>query len=84
MLRDTTMTESLTASTTVADVLLRRPLAARILVNHRMHCVGCAIAPFETLEEACEIYGISLRHLLASGAERRDDGESASSNIGEI
>ena len=59
------MTESLTARTTVADVLLRRPLAARILVNHRMHCVGCAIAPFETLEEACGIYRVSLQHLLA-------------------
>src|SRR5438132_5012253 len=65
MLRETTMIESLTASTTVANVLLRRPLAARILVNHRMHCVGCAIAAFETLEEACEIYGVSLGHLLA-------------------
>ena len=59
------MTEFLTASTTVADVLLRRPLAARILINHRMHCVRCAITPCETLEEACEIYGVSLRHLLA-------------------
>ena len=59
------MTESLTASTTVADVLLTRPLAARILVNHRMHCVGCAIAPFETLEKACDIYRVSLQHLLA-------------------
>jgi len=59
------MTESLTASTTVADVLLKRPRAARILVNRRMHCVGCAIAPFETLAEACEIYGISLGDLLA-------------------
>lgn len=59
------MTDSLTASTTVADVLLRRPRAARILVNHRMHCVGCAIAPFETLKDACEIYGVSLRDLLA-------------------
>ena len=59
------MTESLTASTTVADVLLKRPFAARILVNHRMHCVGCAIAPFETLAEACEIYGVSLEDLLA-------------------
>ena len=59
------MTESLTASTTVADVLLRRPLAARILVDHRMHCVGCAIAPFETLAEAFEIYGVSLAGLLA-------------------
>ncbi|HEY2904285.1 MAG TPA: DUF1858 domain-containing protein [Vicinamibacterales bacterium] len=59
------MTETLTATMTVADVLLRRPLAARILVNHHMHCVGCAIAPFETLVEACEIYGISIGDLLA-------------------
>jgi hybrid cluster-associated redox disulfide protein len=58
------ITRIVTASTTVADVLLKRPRAARILVNHRMHCVGCAIAPFETLEEACEIYGVSLRDLL--------------------
>jgi PAS domain S-box-containing protein len=40
-------------------------MAARILVNQHMHYVGCAIAPFETLGEACEIYGISLRGLLA-------------------
>jgi hybrid cluster-associated redox disulfide protein len=59
------MSESVTASTTVADVLLKRPRAARILARHRMHCVGCAIAPFETLEQACEIYGVSLRPLLA-------------------
>lgn len=26
----------------IADVLLKRRVAARILVNHRMHCVGCA------------------------------------------
>jgi hybrid cluster-associated redox disulfide protein len=54
------MIESLTASMTVADVLLKRPLVARILVNHHMHCVGCAIAPFETLAEACEIYASEI------------------------
>ena len=59
------MNESLTASTRVAEVLLKRPLAARVLVNQRMHCVGCAIAPFETLAEACAIYGVSLGDLLA-------------------
>ena len=77
------MTESLTASTTVADVLLKRPFAARILVNHRMHCVGCAIAPFETLAEACEIYGVSLEDLLAelNATTMRKLG---SRNIGEI
>jgi hybrid cluster-associated redox disulfide protein len=59
------MTDPLTASTTVADVLRKRPLAARVLLNHRMHCLGCEIAPFETLEEACGIYGVSVRDLLA-------------------
>jgi hybrid cluster-associated redox disulfide protein len=59
------MTGPLTPSTTVADVLRTRPLAARILMNRRMHCLGCEIAPFETLEEACEIYGVSLGALLA-------------------
>ena len=58
------MTPPVTATLTVAEVLLRRPFAARVLVNHRMHCVGCAIAPFETLAEACEIYGVSLSDLL--------------------
>ena len=29
-----------------------------------MHCVGCAIAPFETLEEVCVIYGVPLEQLL--------------------
>ena len=77
------MTGPLTPSTTVADVLRKRPLAARILVNHRMHCVGCAIAPFETLEEACEIYGVSLRNLLAelNATTREIPGRR---NIGEI
>src|SRR5512138_3100845 len=57
------MNEPLTASHTVADAL-KRPLASRVLVNHRMHCVGCAIAPFETLAEACEIYGVAIEDLL--------------------
>jgi hybrid cluster-associated redox disulfide protein len=67
------MTERLTASTTVADALLKRPLAARLLVHHRMHCVGCAVAPFETLAEACEIYRVAVQDLLAElNASRMD------------
>jgi len=58
------MSEPVTATTTVAEALLQRPLAARILVKHHMHCVGCAIAPFETLAEACEIYGVFVHDLL--------------------
>ena len=47
-------------------------------LNHRMHCVGCAIAPFETLAEVCCVYGVPLKRLLsdldaATKAERNDN-----------
>jgi hypothetical protein len=32
--------------------------------QHWMHCVGCAIAPFETIAEISAIYGLSLEQLL--------------------
>ena len=40
------------------------PRAARVLLSHGIHCVGCAIAPFETLAEICAIYGGSLEQLI--------------------
>ena len=48
----------------VANVLARSPRAARLLLDRGMHCVGCPIAPFETIAEACTIYGVSLDTLL--------------------
>lgn len=48
----------------VADVLARSRHAVRVLFDRQMHCVGCAIAPFETIAEACAIYGVSLDGLL--------------------
>lgn len=52
------------ADETVAALLAREPRVARVLLDHGMHCVGCAIAPFETLAEICVIYGVSLEQLL--------------------
>ena len=53
------------ADETVAALLAREPRAARVLLDHGMHCVGCAVAPFETLAEICVIYGVSLEQLIA-------------------
>jgi hybrid cluster-associated redox disulfide protein len=52
------------ADETVAALLAREPCAARVFLDHGMHCVGCAIAPFETLAEICEIYGVSLEQVI--------------------
>lgn len=48
----------------VADILASHPAALRIFLDHGMHCMGCAIAPFETLADACSAYGLQVVELL--------------------
>lgn len=55
----------LTPSNTIAELLATHPAAARVLVDHRMHCVGCDIAPFETIADACVIYGVAVDDFFA-------------------
>jgi hybrid cluster-associated redox disulfide protein len=54
---------------TMAEVMACCPAAPRVLVRHRMHCVGCVFAPFETIAEACAAYGVSVERLLAELAD---------------
>jgi hybrid cluster-associated redox disulfide protein len=42
----------------VTDVLAAHPAAARVFIERRMGCVGCAFAPFETVAEVARVYGI--------------------------
>jgi hybrid cluster-associated redox disulfide protein len=49
----------LTFDLTVLEILERSPQTASVFLRHRMACVGCAIAPFETLSEVCAIYRVN-------------------------
>jgi hybrid cluster-associated redox disulfide protein len=49
---------------TVAEVLAQYPAAARVFCRYRMSCVGCTMAPFETLDEVARTYGLDPRRLL--------------------
>ena len=65
------------ANETVAALLAREPRAARVLLDHGMHCVGCDIASFETLAEICDVYGVSLEQLIVdlrhcAGSEKKE------------
>jgi hybrid cluster-associated redox disulfide protein len=48
--------QQLEAGLTVAEVLDRWPQTIPVFIRHRMACVGCTIAPFETLSEVADIY----------------------------
>lgn len=54
----------LMASLTVAEVMKRWPQTIPVFLRYRMACVGCAVAPFETLAEVAVIYGLDLSRFL--------------------
>ena len=49
----------------VDGVMRRWPTTIRIFIEHRMHCVGCPIACFHTIEDAAREHGLSRDALLA-------------------
>ncbi len=49
---------------TVEAYLRQHPQAVRVFLRHRMACPGCAMAPFETLEEVARIYRLPPERFL--------------------
>jgi hybrid cluster-associated redox disulfide protein len=50
------MDNRLTLDINVADLLGRWPEAIPIFLRHKLSCVGCSLAPFDTLEDVAAIY----------------------------
>ena len=49
----------------VDDVMRRWPATIRVFLNHRMRCVGCPIACFHTVEDACREHKVDRAAFLA-------------------
>ncbi|MBY6265166.1 DUF1858 domain-containing protein [Azospirillum sp. 412522] len=70
---------------TMADLMSARPAVVPVLLRHGLACPGCAMAPFMTVREAADAYGLELGVLLAdlaaadsSGSDAGDDQSPAS------
>ncbi len=55
----------ITKDTLIADIVNINPESVEILQRYGMHCLGCALAHMETLEEAVNAHGAELDKLLA-------------------
>ena len=55
----TTVEQRLRRELTIGDVLEQYPDAAPLLTEKGIHCVGCHVSPFETLEEGFRSHGMS-------------------------
>ena len=54
----------ITKETLIADCLKINPNSAEILQAVGMHCLGCALAHNETIEQAVMVHGNDLNKLL--------------------
>ncbi len=54
----------ITADTLISECLELNPNAAEILLSAGMHCIGCAMAHGETIEQAVAVHGEDLNALL--------------------
>jgi hybrid cluster-associated redox disulfide protein len=52
------------ATLTVDEVMRRWPQTLPVFVRLKLNCVGCDMAPFETLADVAKTYGLALGELL--------------------
>ena len=50
----------------VDDVMRGAPETIRVFLEHKMGCVGCPIATFHTVEDACREHGIDRDSFLGA------------------
>ena len=55
----------ITKDTLIQDVVNLNPDSVAILQNYGMHCLGCALAHGETIEEATNAHGEDLEEILS-------------------
>ena len=56
--------EKIKKDMTIYEVIQLNPEIASVFTELGMHCVGCAIAHGETVEEAAAVHGINLDEML--------------------
>lgn len=54
---------------TFAEVLRASPEAAAVLMRYGLHCIGCHISAFETLEQGAKAHGLTDAQIDAMVAE---------------
>ena len=53
-----------TKDTLISDIMMNAPEAAPLFQDIGMHCMGCAMASGENVEEACEVHGVPVEPFL--------------------
>ena len=50
----------------IGEIIKNHPEKVDIMLEHGMHCVGCHVATWETLEQAAQAHGLNIDELIKS------------------
>lgn len=64
------------AEMTITEVLTAWPDTAAVFQRHGMACVGCAVAPYYSVVDAANIYGVEPQQFVAELEEAARNGPS--------
>ena len=68
---------AITKEMPIGDVVKSHPETVPVFMQHGLHCIGCAVAAFESIEEGAVAHGIDIEALIqdlnkAADAEKVD------------
>jgi hybrid cluster-associated redox disulfide protein len=53
----------ITRQTLIGDAARSSPEAAEIMFNHGLHCIGCGMTAFESIEQGCAGHGLADKEI---------------------
>ena len=51
--------QKVTGDMTIGDVVKKYPAAAEVMLSYGLHCIGCHVNPYETIEQGCTAHGMT-------------------------
>ncbi len=56
--------EKITEKMSIGEVVQKHPEIVEVFMKHGMHCMGCAVAHFENIEQGACAHGIDVKKLI--------------------
>jgi len=65
---------AITKDMTIQEVVESNPETIRVFLEHGLHCIGCAVARFENIEQGAMAHGIDVDALINDLNEKATSG----------
>ncbi len=56
--------QAITKEMPIGKIVTEHPETIDVFMKHGLHCIGCAAAHFENLEQGCEAHGIDVAKIV--------------------